>query len=74
MHSLLAAGGYTKGCYVNYMDIFLDNWQEEYYGDNYARLCDLKRKWNSVDNGGQLHFRQEIGSTYEPTILEPKHS
>ncbi len=74
VHSVLAAGGYTKGSYVNYIDLFLGNWQKEYYGDNYARLCDLKRKWNPVDNDGPLHFKQEIGSTYEPTILEPKYS
>lgn len=58
---------------MNYMDLFLDNWQQEYYSDNYARLCDLKRKWNAVDNRGPLHFLQEIGSTYEPTMREPKY-
>ncbi len=71
VHSMLAAGDFAKGSYVNYMDRFLYDWQAEYYGANYAKLCELKKKWNAVDNGGPLHFLQEIGSSYEPTIYEP---
>ncbi len=71
VHSMLAAGGYAKGSYVNYMDRFLYDWQAEYYAANYAKLCQLKEKWNAVDNGGPLHFWQEIGSSYEPVMYEP---
>lgn len=74
VHSILADGNYTNGAYVNYMDLFLNNWQQEYYGDNYAKLCDLKRKWNPLDNKGPLHFLQEIGSKYEPIMREPKYN
>jgi hypothetical protein len=53
------------------MDRFLYDWQAEYYADNYDKLCTLKKKWNAVDNGGPLHFLQEIGSSYEPEVYEP---
>lgn len=66
VHNLLTTGGYAKGSYVNYMDPLLYKWQEEYYGTNYAKLCELKKIWNAVDNGGPMHFLQEIGSSYEP--------
>ena len=66
VYDMLTKGGYAKGCYVNYMDEYLNNWPQEYYGDNYGRLCRLKDKWNPNNNGGSLHFKQEIGSAYEP--------
>lgn len=73
VNSLLMSGGYANGAYVNYMDRFLHNWAEKYYGGNYARLCDIKSKWNAVENGGSLHFLQEIGSSYDvPQNTEPK--
>ncbi|XP_028399362.1 LOW QUALITY PROTEIN: uncharacterized protein LOC114522812 [Dendronephthya gigantea] len=57
--------GCALGSYVNYMDHSLKNWAENYYGVNYPRLCEVKRKWNPVGQGS-LHFQQEIGSPWEP--------
>ena len=54
------------GSYINYMDRHLENWQQEYYGVNYKRLCEIKKKWNPVGEG-ILHFNQEIGSTWQPS-------
>ncbi len=75
VNSMLISGGYAKGAYVNYMDRFLHDWAEKYYGGNYARLCDLKNVWNPLDNGGSLHFHQEIGSSYNVpgNIAEPNY-
>jgi len=53
------------GSYVNYMDRDLYNWQHEFYGVNYNRLCEIKKKWNPLDKGS-LHFQQEIGSSWQP--------
>ena len=72
INSLLITGGYAKGSYVNYMDRLLHDWAEKYYGSDYAKLCALKNEWNPVDNGGSLHFLQEIGSSYNvPGNIEP---
>ena len=72
VNSLLISGGYAKGAYVNYMDRFLHDWTKNYYGGNYAKLCNIKSKWNPVNNGGSLHFLQEIGSAYNvPSNVEP---
>ena len=54
------------GSYVNYMDRQLMNWAQEFYGENYSRLCRVKDKWNPVGQG-PMHFHQEIGSTWEPS-------
>ena len=66
VHDSLRRYGVAKGAYVNYMDKYLHDWAPEYYGTNYERLCDLKQKWNPIDNNGPLHFLQEIGSLYNP--------
>lgn len=35
------------GCaYVNEADPFQDNWQEHFWGSNYARLLQIKKKWD----------------------------
>ena len=57
--------GCALGSYVNYMDRHLKNWGENFYGKNYPRLCEIKRKWNPTGHGS-LHFQQEIGSSWEP--------
>lgn len=36
----------TGGAYVNYPDLNLENWQHAYWGDNFARLQDVKRKYD----------------------------
>lgn len=36
----------TGGAYVNYPDLNLKNWQQAYWGENFARLQDVKRKYD----------------------------
>ncbi|MFK8034855.1 MAG: FAD-binding oxidoreductase [Hyphomicrobiales bacterium] len=36
----------TGGKYVNYPDLNLKNWQQAYWGDNFARLQEVKRKYD----------------------------
>ena len=57
---------YCVGSYVNGMDSRLDDWQRKYYGGNYARLMEIKAKWNPIGTG-YFHFPQEIGSDYTST-------
>jgi FAD/FMN-containing dehydrogenase len=54
---------YVTGAYVNYIDPLLKDWPQKYYGDNYARLTQVKQK---VDPNGFFRFKQSIGSTYQP--------
>jgi len=35
-----------KAAYVNYIDGAVSNWEEAYYGDNYARLQNVKTEWD----------------------------
>ena len=41
--------GILDGCYVNYPDVDLVNWQYLYYKDNYARLQRVKQKWDPLN-------------------------
>ena len=45
------------GCYVNYPDVDLENWQELYYQDAYPKLQEVKRRW---DPGDVFHHRQSV--------------
>lgn len=51
---------YFKGSYINFIDRNLDNWKDRYYGKNFERLLKIKKDWNDANNGGPLHFEQEI--------------
>jgi FAD/FMN-containing dehydrogenase len=56
---------YASGqAYQNYIDPDLTNWQQAYYGANYARLVGIKQKY---DPTGLFTFPQAIG-TGKPTV------
>ncbi len=50
-------GRYTNGDYVNWPDLFIQNWQTTYYGDNYKRLQEIKAKY---DPDNIFRFPQSI--------------
>ncbi len=41
--------GRLDGCYVNYPDADLVDWQTLYYKDNYPRLQEAKARWDPLD-------------------------
>ncbi|KXX80636.1 putative FAD-linked oxidoreductase YvdP [Madurella mycetomatis] len=56
-----------KAAYLNYIDDTQANWQESYYGDNYKRLVDIKKKW---DPGCFWRFHQSIGSEGQYVVAD----
>lgn len=62
---------YSCGAYINYIDPLLRNWQEKYYGDNYFKLCEIKRIW---DPRGFFDFQQGILSSFQPNKPFPSGS
>lgn len=56
------------GAYVNYIDPLLERWQERYYGENYPRLQEIKRRF---DPSGFFDFQQGVGSEFQPPGGEP---
>jgi hypothetical protein len=55
--------GNATGAYVNYIDPLQHNWKEAYYGDNYKRLVEIKKK---VDPNNYFNFQQSINSPFNP--------
>jgi FAD/FMN-containing dehydrogenase len=49
--------GVVDGCYVNYPDVDLADWEYLYYKDNYARLRRAKARWDPHDI---FHHQQSI--------------
>ena len=64
-YDTIRKSGCSLGSYINYMDRHLVDWGKNFYGINYPRLCEIKKKWNPLGQGA-LHFQQEIGSSWEP--------
>lgn len=50
-----ASNDVTDGCYVNYPDVDLKQWEQLYYKENYPRLQQVKARWdpNNVFNHAQ---------------------
>ncbi|MEP0920004.1 FAD-binding oxidoreductase [Leptolyngbya sp. DQ-M1] len=49
----------TGGCYVNYCDRSIKNWQTAYYGSNWQRLKQVKQQY---DPGNFFSFEQSISA------------
>lgn len=49
----------TAGSYVNETDYFLTNWQQALWGDNYAKLLSIKKKY---DPDGLFYCHHCVGS------------
>ncbi|MWB93265.1 FAD-binding protein [Flavobacterium sp. GA093] len=60
----LSNAGNATGAYVNYIDPLQHNWTEQYYGSNYKRLLEIKKR---VDPNNFFNFQQSVGSTFNPT-------
>ena len=41
--------GRLDGCYVNYPDVDLPNWETLYYKENYPKLRQVKKKWDPLN-------------------------
>lgn len=57
-----------SGAYVNYIDALQSDWKRMYYGDNYDRLLEIKRR---TDPGNFFDFQQGIASGFEPDVSKP---
>lgn len=47
----------VDGCFLNYPDVDLGDWQTLYYKDNYPRLREVKSRWDPLD---VFHHAQSI--------------
>jgi FAD/FMN-containing dehydrogenase len=36
----------SGGAYVNYLDAYIEDWQQAYYGNNYTKLAQIKRQYD----------------------------
>ncbi|MFI8993371.1 BBE domain-containing protein [Streptomyces sp. NPDC053542] len=58
MHRTLRDHLHTDAAYVNFPDPDLRGWQHAYYGANYERLVQVKRRY---DPAGLFRYAQAIG-------------
>lgn len=56
-NDMYGENGPSNGCYVNYPDVDLKNWEELYYSKNYPRLQLTKKQW---DPNNIFHHAQSI--------------
>lgn len=47
----------VDGCFINYPDVDLKQWQSLYYGSNYLRLQQVKQQWDPLNI---FHHQQSI--------------
>ncbi|MBO9635379.1 MAG: FAD-binding oxidoreductase [Chitinophagaceae bacterium] len=59
----MAEAGNATGAYVNYIDPLQHDWAKMYYGENYKRLLEIKKR---VDPHNYFNFQQGIGSDFNP--------
>ncbi|MGW0665012.1 FAD-binding oxidoreductase [Streptodolium elevatio] len=59
MHRILRRELATSAAYVNFPDPDLRDWRHAYYGSNYGRLVEVKRRY---DPAGAFRYDQAIGS------------
>ncbi len=57
-----------SGAYVNYIDPLQPDWASQYYGSNYTRLLEIKRRSDPDDF---FAFQQGIGSAHAPGPSTP---
>ncbi|MEU9242503.1 FAD-dependent oxidoreductase [Streptomyces sp. NPDC048385] len=57
--SALLAPASTGEAYVNFPDPRLTDWRRAYFGDNYTRLLEVKRRYDPAD---VFHHAQSVGS------------
>jgi FAD/FMN-containing dehydrogenase len=55
--------GTVDGCYVNYPDVDLDDWQYLYYKESYPRLQRVKARWDPKD---VFHHQQSVEPAQGP--------
>ncbi|MGB0384293.1 MAG: FAD-binding oxidoreductase [Ardenticatenaceae bacterium] len=48
---------HVDGCFINYPDVDLKQWQTLYYGSNYPRLQQVKQQWDPLNI---FHHQQSI--------------
>ncbi|KAF4620737.1 hypothetical protein D9613_001013 [Agrocybe pediades] len=77
-----------KAAYLNYIDSTVQNWQDAYYGSNYARLQKIKDHWDPTNffhfdqsieltgttNNGKAPAQRAIGTVNTGIVLPPEVS